>query len=137
LQLALAVVVVPLLIGCGGREGPVRLVIHGKLTNAGEPLAVAGRDVALGMVVVEFYPLDAAGNASAEPLETANVPEDGEFNLVDGIPPGRYRIAVRQWDPYPQIDRLQGRFDRENTKIVRDLTSETETLEIDVSRPEG
>ena len=138
LQLALATfAAIVLLVGCGGKEGPVRLQIHGHLTNAGQPLVVAGRDVGLGSVVVEFYPLDTAGNASAEPLETAHVPEGVEFNLVDGIPPGRYRIAVRQWDPYPQLDRLAGRFDRENTKIVRDITSETETLEIDVSRPEG
>jgi hypothetical protein len=126
-----------LTVGCGGEEGPPRLAISGKLTNAGQPLEVAGRDIGLGRVVVEFYPLDASGEPSLEPLETATVAANGEFNLVDGIPPGKYRIAVHQWDPYPQTDRLESRFDRESSPIVRDLTSETDSLEIDVSRPEG
>jgi hypothetical protein len=131
------VIATALVVGCGDDDGPPRLQIHGHLTNAGEPLRVAGADVGLGMVVVEFYPLDEKGQPPTEPLETAHVPASGEFNLVDGIPPGRYRIAVRQWDPYPQVDRLENRFDVHNTKIVRDLTDQTETLEIDVSRPEG
>lgn len=123
--------------GCAGDDDPTRLQISGKVTDAGQPLEVGGRDIGLGRVVVEFYPLDASGNAAGEPLETASVAESGEFELIDGIPPGRYRIAVRQWDPYPQTDRLQGRFDPENTPIVRDLTAETDSLEIDISRPEG
>lgn len=133
---ASSVLAVCFLVGCG-EEGPQRLQLRGRVTDAGEPLHVEGRDVGLGMVVVEFYPVDAEDNPTAEPIETAHVSESGEFNLVDGIPPGRYQIAVRQWDPYPNVDRLEGRFSRERSEIVRDLTSEDDVLEIDVSRPEG
>jgi hypothetical protein len=123
--------------GCGGEEGPRRLSLEGSVTNAGDPLRVEGRDVGIGMVVVEFYPVAEDGSASTDPLESASVSESGEFVLVDGIPPGRYKIAVRQWDPYPQVDRLDGRFSPVNTQIVRELTSDDQVLEIDVSKPEG
>jgi hypothetical protein len=43
---------------------------------------------------------------------------------------------VRQLDPAPDNDKLQGRFNLKNSKIVRDVSPDNEIV-IDVSRPEG
>ena len=51
-----------------------------------------------------------------------------------GLPPGKYRIAVRQWDPYPDTDKLGGKFDAQNSPIVREITGE-EDIVIDLSKP--
>ena len=52
----------------------------------------------------------------------------------NGIPPGKYRIAVRQWDPYPDRDRLEGKFSEKETPIVRDVDGKT-PIDIDLSKP--
>jgi hypothetical protein len=113
-------------------DGTVR--VRGRVTNAGQPLEVEGTDVGLGSVAVGFYPMY-DGEELVE-LTSAQANAEGHFELIDGIPPGTYRITVRQWDPYPQVDRLKGKFDEKRSKIVRQLTGE-EDLVIDVSKPEG
>jgi len=128
--------------GCGG-GGERTVSARGKVTDAGRPLLVKDRDLGLGTVVVQFYRIGddpkGAGRQSTDP-EEAEVDADGNFKVPgrsgDGIPPGRYRIAVRQWDPYPQVDRLKGRFDEKNSPIIREITGE-EDIVIDVSKPQG
>lgn len=74
------------------------------------------------MVLVRFYRIGDDGQQSTDPEEAA---VDAEGNLEvpgaagSGIPPGKYRIVVRQWDPYPQVDRLNGKFDEKNSQIIR------------------
>ncbi|MDZ7617757.1 MAG: hypothetical protein U1E05_12180 [Patescibacteria group bacterium] len=41
-----------------------------------------------------------------------------------------------QWDPFPDFDRLEGRFSAERSPLVREIT-ENMQIDIDVSRPEG
>ena len=124
--------------GCGG-SGERTVSARGKVTDAGRPLEVKGRDLGLGTVVVQFYRIGQDGRQSTDP-EEAQVDADGNFKVPgrrgDGIPPGRYRIAVRQWDPYPQVDRLKGRFDERNSPIIREIAGE-EDIVIDVSKPKG
>lgn len=124
--------------GCGsGAEKVVR--VRGNVTDAGRPLDVEGRDIGVGMVKVEFYRIGEDGTQSTDPEGTV-ADADGNFDVPgpngNGIPPGKYRIAVRQWDPYPQEDKLGGRFDPENSPIIRQITGGEEIL-IDVSKPEG
>lgn len=45
-------------------------------------------------------------------------------------------MNVRQWDPYPQNDKLGGEFSEANSRIVREIGG-GEDISIDVSRPEG
>ena len=75
------------------------------------------------MVTLHFIPLGADDRPSGE-YESAQADEDGAFRVLgptgEGLPPGRYRIAVYQWDPYPDTDRLEGRFDDEHSQIVRE-----------------
>jgi hypothetical protein len=71
------------------------------------------------------WPTDTDGTSYTVPGRSGN-----------GLPAGKYRIVVRQWDPFPDFDRLGGRFDEQNSPIIREITEDTE-INIDVSRPEG
>jgi len=129
------------LAGCGGGgdDGPQVTAVSGELTKGGQPLEVSGREVGTGRVVVEFYQLKDDGSVSTDPFE-AEVAPDGSFQVAGlkgrGIPPGKYKIAVRQWDPYPQTDRLNGAFSRDQTPLVRQVES-GKPLVIDLDKPEG
>ena len=111
---------------------------RGTVTDGGKPLHVAGRDVGIGMVVVQFYCIGEDGKVSSLAAE-AQVAPDGAFDAPGrdgrGLPPGKYLIAVRQWDPFPDVDRLRGRFDETRSKIVREIDGRE--IAIDVSKPEG
>ena len=50
-----------------------------------------------------------------------------------GVPPGKYRIAVQQFDPYPTTDKLDGKFAPGKTTIVREVNGST--LDIDLAKP--
>ena len=122
--------------GCGGGGDKV-VRVTGTVSNAGQPLEVRGRDVGIGMVQVEFQRLGDNGQPIGGP-ETVQADAAGAFVVPgpkgQGIPPGKYRIAVRQWDPFPQVDKLAGRFDPEHTPIVREIAAAGE-VEIDLSKP--
>jgi hypothetical protein len=126
-----------LLLGCGKSDRAVRAT--GRVTNAGEPLRVMGREMGLGMVQIQFFRID-DGSLQASEAEGTVANEDGQFEVCGregkGITPGRYRIAVRQWDPYPQCDRLGGRFSEDNSPIIREVTGR-EAILIDLARPDG
>ena len=78
--------------------------------------------------------------------------EKGEFKLNGnqglGIVLGKYRIAVHQWEKAaPGVkgkdvvngkqDALKKKFDEKDSRIVRDITASSATLDIDISKPEG
>jgi len=113
--------------------------VKGRVTNAGQPLKISNPMV--GWVEVAFIEIKGEGReAKAGEIFTTHADESGAFamagRLGNGLPPGKYRIAVRQWDPFPQTDKLGGKFGAKNTPIVREVTGKEEIL-IDVSRPEG
>ena len=136
--------------GCssGPKEGPVVLVT-GKLTNNGVPLEVKGG----GVEVVFSEYMDAGKRPSPGRIFNANVAADGSFKLPGrfgrGIPLGKYRIGVHQWEPVEQkpgakmpkgmsakgTDLLQGKFDDTTSPIVREITEKDKTIEIDISKP--
>ncbi len=123
--------------GCSGgatkeSSQPV-VVVQGRLTKGGQPLLVDKAQYGdYARVVVRFIRTDAT--ASYE----ATVDETGFFNISGadgrGIPPGEYKIAVYQWDPAPEVDKLQGAFDDTNTKIIRQVTGGA-PIEIDLDNP--
>jgi hypothetical protein len=106
----------------------------GKLTNAGKPLEVKPM---VGLLELTF--LREGGDGPVDP-QVAQVAPDGSFVVHgtggQGIPQGKYKIVVRQWEEYPNKDVLKGAFDEKNTKVVRDVTETGEIL-IDVSKPGG
>jgi len=128
--------------GCSGHASGIKetaVPVKGRVTNAGQPLKISNAMV--GWVEVIFLEPKGEGKQTAAGEKfTTHADENGRFTapgrLGNGLPPGKYRIAVRQWDPFPQADKLGGKFDEKNTKIVRDVTGKEE-IAIDVSRPEG
>ncbi len=92
------------------------VVARGTLTKSGEPLQVAGREVGTGMVSLTFLPT--TESAGAEQSFGTVADERGIFDLPGGMPAGEYRVAVRQWEPYPTTDKLGGRYDEEHTSLV-------------------
>jgi hypothetical protein len=127
-----------LLTGCGGKAKDDSVPVRGKVTNAGAPLKVNRPDVGLGYVELHFHRINADGSVSTDPADAA-VEESGNFTVRGrdgrGLPPGKYKITVRQLDPAPANDKLQGRFDLKNSRIVREVGDQQ--IMIDVSRPEG
>ena len=95
-----------------------------------------------------------SGKKAAGPdMYGANVAEDGSFDVPgvdgDGIPPGKYRVALilrpgrdrseKAQDPKakkadPDKDYLNGEFGPENSPIVREITR-PRPLVIDLNQP--
>jgi hypothetical protein len=129
-----------LLCGCSSEPQEKVSAVRGKLTNAGAPLQVAGREAGVGRIEINFHALQPDGTAS-ESFESASPDDQGNYTLRGrngkGIKPGKYRIAIRQWDPYPDNDKLGGKFSLENSKIEREVGETDTTIDIDVSKPEG
>lgn len=116
------------LVGCGP-AGEKRVSVTGTVKNKGQILTVKPM---VGRVQVTFIPVTAPGAPAADPQE-AVVKPDGTFTVPGtdgkGIAPGKYKIAVRQWDEFPRVDTLQGAFDATNTPLEREIT---ETIKIDI-----
>ncbi|MES2790155.1 MAG: hypothetical protein V4719_11070 [Planctomycetota bacterium] len=122
-----------MLAGCGGApSGPPRIHVKGRVSNKGEPLKVRAM---VGRVQVTFYPVTAPGAPHSDPQEAAVKP-NGDFTVPGtdgkGIVAGQYKIAVRQWEEFPNKDLLAGKFDEKNTKLIREITGR-DAVVIDVS----
>lgn len=138
-SVALVVLAAIVVLGCQSQPQEKVVTVSGRVTNAGAPLEVAGRDVGLGRVEIAFHRIEADGTVSTE-FESAAADEEGRYRVRgrdgQGVKPGKYRIAVRQWDPDP-TDKLQGKFSVENSQIEREVGESETVIDIDVSRPTG
>lgn len=140
-----------LLMGCSDGEGGPKAVLKGKLTKGGQPLHVADQELGVGMIELTLYSIQSKEDVLPDMsvnieddfddgvppanndgfVYTSYSPEvqpDGLFELKgpsgEGIPPGLYRVVVRQWDPYPEVDRLQGAFSAANSPITIDVSED-------------
>jgi hypothetical protein len=125
-----------LLAGCAPQDHKV--VVKGRVTKGGQPLTV--KDTVLGRVVVKFVPLGEPDPKKTIGPQTALVnQQDGTFEVKGddgkGIPPGKYRIAVYQYDPMP-TDKLNGQFSEKTSHIEREVTGSQE-IDLDVGKPGG
>lgn len=131
---ACAIVALISVVGCG-KSGPKTVRVTGRILLNGQPLAVTPTEAQLGAVQLRFIELGADG-APSGPSYSANAKPDGSFNVLGiggrGLPPGNYRIAVYQYDPYPE-DKLGGRFSDERSKIVRRIEADTDLGAIDLA----
>ena len=107
--------------------------VKGKVTNAGQLLQISKHMV--GWVEITFIQHLEGQQTKVPETYSARADASGAFT-VTGRFPGKYRIAVRQWDPYSQVDKLKGAFDDKRTKIVREVTGKEE-IHLDLSKPEG
>ena len=46
------------------------------------------------------------------------VGSDGKYTLEKGVPPGKYVVNLTAMDPYPQTDKLGGRYAPGQSKLV-------------------
>ncbi len=116
-----------LLLGCAsGPPAEPAVAVRGRLTYGGVPLTVKGREVGTGLIELKFLPLGPDGKVGTAFFQ-ASVDEQGNYTVPgrqsQGLPPGKYRIVVRQWEPYPQTDKLGGKFDEKNSPLERTLDS--------------
>ena len=126
-----------LLVGCNAPPDD-SVPVRGKLTNGGAPLTVKDRHLGLGYIELHFYRMNEDDSIDKDPAD-AGVEDSGEFTVRGrdghGLPPGKYKITVRQLDPGPDNDKLGGRFNLENTPLVREVADEE--IIIDLARPNG
>lgn len=117
--------------GCQQNTGPVTVPLQGSLLMNGQPLEVKGREIGLGQVALDFIPVDDTGPAPQTFGVQAGI--DGKFSFPGGIKPGKYKVAVYQWDPYPMVDKLQGAYSKERTPIVREVDGKS-PIDIDLAK---
>lgn len=116
--------------GCQTTDSPLpdAVVAKGRLLKQGQPLVVQGREIGTGMVQLTFLPVEAS--PTAQPF-AATADEQGNFEMPGGMSAGKYRLVIRQWEPYPTTDKLGGRYDEQNTTLVVEVDGK-KPLEIDL-----
>lgn len=115
-NLGILAVLLLLLTGCEQTDPTIK----GKITNDGQALQVSDN----GDIQVEFIQ-DGSGQSYL-----VSVQSDGSYELT--APPGEYRVSIKQLDPYPNVDKLKGKFSQQNTPIKKKLEGE-QTVDIELS----
>lgn len=115
-NLGILIVAILMITGCEHSDP----VITGSVTNDGQALQVSDN----GDIQIEFIQ-DGTGQSYL-----ASVQKDGTYELT--APPGEYRVSVKQLDPYPNVDKLKGKFSQQKTPIKKTLAG-TETVDIELS----
>jgi hypothetical protein len=122
---ALFVANLAILHGCDSK--PRTVTVTGSVTRGGQPLPVSKT----GYVQIMLLP-----DVGADMQYTTRVGRceaDGTFSIPE-VSPGKYKIGVEQFDPNPQIDKLNGAFRAGDGKIVRDVDGKT-PINIDLAKP--
>jgi hypothetical protein len=118
-----------LVAGCGSS----RVKVSGRLTKGGVPYVPGNNE----MVRLVFSPLDPQASESRGSYLANFNREDGTFKVVGtdgkGIPPGQYRIAIRVLKN--RKDLLKGAFEAKKSPFVREVTSSTKEISLDLANP--
>ncbi len=129
----LALTLVLLFSGCKSR--PKTYKVTGRVHRGGEVLKVNQPQV-LGRVRVQFVPIGGAGVAGARDAVVDH--ETGKFAVKgpdgQGLLPGKYRICIYQYDPFPSNDVLQGEFGEAKSPFVREITGDSD-FDLDLAKP--
>jgi hypothetical protein len=120
------------LTACSKPAGPQMVACQGTLLKDGKPLEVAQREIGVGQVKIDFIPADATGPTPQS--FGATVDPKGNFSVPGGMTPGKYKVAVYQWDPYPNVDKLQGAFAPDKTSLIREVDGKSD-IKIDLAQP--
>lgn len=125
------------MIGCPGGAGEEpRVTVKGTVTRDGQPLPLDPAMAAAKAARVEVgFLRETGGEDQSDFGATVDAEPDGSFEIE--VPPGKYRIGVRYFDGQSQGDALQGKFDERNSPIIREITSETTDLKIELADPQG
>jgi hypothetical protein len=96
--------------------------VTGQLLKGGRPLAL---DPMTGLLQLAFVPVTADPSQPADPQFAVVDAAMGKFRVPgadgNGLAPGKYRVAVRQYDPVP-TDKLEDKFDERNSPIIVEVT---------------
>jgi hypothetical protein len=115
-------------IGCDGR-----IVPRGRLLNGGTPY-VPPEGVA---VHIAFFPMSSEGSESEGSCVATFNREDSTFRGVGrdgkGLLPGKYRVCIQVVKR--EKDLLKGAFGAKSSPMVREITSSTEELTLDLAKP--
>jgi len=115
------------------KSGPQKYKVTGKVTKGGQVLKV---DQMTGKLIVRFDGMD-------EPIKDAReyavIESDGaSFNVPStdrkGLLPGKYRVVVQQFNPFPQDDKLKGQFGEGKSPIIREVKAGDNHFEIDLDK---
>jgi hypothetical protein len=112
-----------------GCSGPTTVEAKGRVVSGGQPLELGPQ----GVLQVILVP---AGMEQSVELTTFSAEvdkEQGTFEVIGGVPPGKYKFVIQALDPYPMADKLNGKFGMNNSPIVREITGEP--IEIDLASP--
>ncbi|GAA4427510.1 hypothetical protein [Bremerella cremea] len=125
--------------GCGSGGNQVK--VSGQVVENGQPIPVPNYEEGVNNVALVFVPLDESGEMKDEAAHGANASEDGKFtvtgNMGNGIPPGKYRVAVRMTsmskDGMASDDAWKGKYGPTSSPFVFDISSSTKDLKIDLA----
>ena len=127
-RLATTIALAVLLFASGCGEPPT-VTVTGTVARNGQPLALGPT----GVVQITLVPNVPQGTPYTTYVGRPDAA--GKFEILD-VPPGRYRVAVEQLDPTPQVDKLNGAFSTSSSKIIRQIEGK-EPLTIDLAKPEA
>jgi hypothetical protein len=111
----------------GCNQKPRTVTVTGSVLRGGQPIAVSNT----GYVQIMLLP-----DVGADEQYTTRVgrcEKDGTFTMPE-VPPGKYKIGIEQFDPNPQIDKLNGAFRAGDSKIICDVDGKT-PLHFDLAKP--
>jgi hypothetical protein len=132
---ALAGILIVLLGLTGCKSGPKTYKVTGKVTKGGKALEVKP---IIGRVRVVFDPMDAELKTKVGTYD-AVIQTDGTYvvhgNENKGIPAGKYRIQIYQYDPFPTDDKLKGQFGEGKTPYVREVKPDATHFEFELDKP--
>ncbi len=118
------------LLAVGGGCAPQLVTVTGTVVKGGQPIALSATG-ALQVTLIPDVPPDAAYTTYVGRCD----PATGRFEVLE-VPPGRYKIAIEQWDPNPMTDKLRGAFNAGNTKFVQEIDGKS-AVAIDLDQPPG
>ena len=105
------------------------MTVKGTVLRDKKPIPVS----ATGVVQVTLIPDVPPGTPYTTFIGRCN--PDGTFEVL-GVKPGKYKVAVEQFDPSPQTDKLEGAYSPTKTTIVREVDGK-KPIEIDLANPNG
>ncbi|HJZ54478.1 MAG TPA: hypothetical protein VKE74_05945 [Gemmataceae bacterium] len=108
--------------GCSTRK----YAISGTVTRGGEKLTWPNG----GMLLVIYIPENRERDTNLYSAETDIATSTYK---IAGIPPGKYTVAVQQFDP-KFMDALGGVYDPGHTDIVQEVTQDGQVIDIDLPK---
>lgn len=116
-------------------SGPPPVKVSGKVVYNGQPLK---NTQGIGIV---FHPVVEAGKKTDTYNVQQPIGEDGSFTVPGGIPPGKYKIEVRQMimpdkPGFAESQKISEMFAKDKTQMIWDITADS-TLTFDLAKPAG